>query len=54
MDIDRTIELAAQGQPAALDQLAGLMADKLIEANTREEVIEAIKLFFQIIREMSR
>lgn len=53
-DIDRTIELTAQGQPAAEDQLAGYLADLLIGARTKEEVVDALKIIFQIVREMSR
>ncbi len=54
VDIDRTIELACQGQPVAEDQLAGYIADRLIWANSKEEVVEAIKLLFRIVREMSK
>lgn len=52
MNIERTIELADQGQPEAIDELASYLADLFIGAKSKQEVVDAIKILFRIIRKM--
>ena len=49
MNIERTIELADQGQPEAIDELASYLADLFIGATSKQEAAEAIKILLQII-----